>query len=86
MAIKEPSRNILKIIADLSHNDVNTNVFDTAVVERSSLPAMEVDSYLVELSSLGFIKMLQKISDADYKGQNYRLLNITREGLHELSA
>lgn len=87
MAIKEPLRNILKIIADLSHNDVNTNVFDTVVVERSSLLATEVDNYLVELSSLGLIKMLQKSSDAENnKGQNYRLLNITRDGLHELSA
>jgi hypothetical protein len=86
MVIKEPLRNILKIIADLSYNDVNTNVFDTAVVERSSLPATEVDNYLVELSSLGFIKILQKVSDADNKGQNFRLLNITRDGLQELSA
>ena len=87
MAIKQPLRNILEIIADLSHNDVNTNVFDTAVVERSSLLATEVDNYLVELSSLGLIKMLQKVSDTENnKGQNYRLLNITSEGLHELSA
>jgi hypothetical protein len=87
MAIKEPLRNILQIIADLSHNDVNTNVFDTAVVERSGIPATDVDNYLVELSSLGLIKMLQKVSDAENnKGQNYRFLNITRQGLEELSA
>jgi hypothetical protein len=87
MAIKEPLRNILKVIADLSHNDVNTNVFDTAVVERSSLLATEVDNYLVELTSLGLIKMLQKVSNVENnKGQNYRLLNITRDGLQELSA
>lgn len=58
MAIKQPLRNILEIIADLSHNDVNTNVFDTADVERSSLLATEVDNYLVELSLLRLIKML----------------------------
>jgi hypothetical protein len=45
-----------------------------------------VDTYLSELESLGFVKMLQRISDPeDNIGQNYRLLNITREGLREIS-
>jgi predicted transcriptional regulator len=86
MTLKPQLRNILEIIADLSRDDVNTNVFDTSVIENSNLPTTEVHSYLSELESLGFIKMLQRISDPeDSKGQNYRLLNITREGLRELS-
>lgn len=86
MTIRPSLRNILEIISDLSNNDVNTNVIDTSVVERSGLPATEVDNYLGELFSLGLIKMLQRISDAENdKGQKYRLLNITREGLQELS-
>ena len=34
MAIKQPLRNILEIIANLSHNDFNTNVFHTVVVDQ----------------------------------------------------
>jgi hypothetical protein len=36
---------------------------------------------------LAFIKMFQRVSDAreNNKGQNYRLLNMTREGPQELS-
>jgi predicted transcriptional regulator len=86
MAINQLLRNILKTIADLSHSDVNTNIFDTAVVEYSNLPTAKVNNYLVELSSLGLIKMLKRTSDAENnKNQYYRLLNITRKGLQELS-
>jgi predicted transcriptional regulator len=86
MAINQLLRNILKIIADLSHNDVNTNIFDTAIVEYSNLSTAKVNDYLVELSSLGLIKMLKRTSDVENnKNQYYRLLNITRKGLQELS-
>jgi predicted transcriptional regulator len=86
MAINQPLRNLLKIIADLSHNDVNTNIFDTIVVEYSDFPSAKVNNYLVELSSLGLIKMLKRTSDIEYnKNQYYRILNITQKGLQELS-
>lgn len=86
MAINHLLRNVLKIIADLSHNDVNTNIFDTTVVEYSNLPSAEVNNYLMELSSLGLIKMLKGTDDAgNNKNQYYRILNITRKGLQELS-
>jgi predicted transcriptional regulator len=72
-------RNILNIIADLSKYNVNASVLDTAVIERSGLPASEVNGYLNTLESLGLINLLIKVSGADFK-----LLNITREGLTKL--
>lgn len=86
MAINQLLRNILKIIADLSYNDVKTNIFDTAVLEYSKLSSAKVNNYLVELSSLGLIKMLKRTSDVEYnKNQYYRILNITQKGLQGLS-
>jgi small nuclear ribonucleoprotein (snRNP)-like protein len=62
MVIKPSLRNILKVIADLSHYDVNTNVVDTSVVEHGDgLSSIEVYDCLEELESLGLIKMLQPI-------------------------
>ena len=35
MAIRPALRNILKVVGDLSHYNVNTNVVDTEVIQRS---------------------------------------------------
>jgi hypothetical protein len=87
MVIKPALRNLLKVIADLSHYDVNTNVVDTSVVEHGDgLSSIEVYDCLEELESLGLIKMLQPIDDTKEKmdDQTFRLLNITKEGLEEI--
>ena len=65
MVTNQLLRNILKIIADLSHNDVNTNVFDTTVVEHSNLSSEALNRLQVELSSLGLIKMLNRRGDEE---------------------
>ena len=85
MVIKPALRNILKVIADLSHYDVNTNVVDTSVV-GDSLPSIEVYDCLEELESLGLIKMLKPIGDTKEKtdDQTFRLLNIIKKGFEEL--
>ena len=86
MAIRPALRNILKVVGDLSHYNVNTNVVDTEVIQRSGgLSSAEVYDCLNELESLGFIKMLQPIDDKKKKdNETFRLLNITKEGLKEL--
>jgi hypothetical protein len=73
MAIRPALRNILKVVGDLSHYNVNTNVVDTEVIQRSGgLSSAEVYECLNELESLGFIKMLQPIDDTrEKKGQRY---------------
>lgn len=87
MVIKPALRNILKVIADLSHYDVNTNVVDTSVVEHGDgLSSIEVYDCLEEPESLGLIKMLKPIGDTKEKtdDQTFRLLNITKKGLEQL--
>jgi predicted transcriptional regulator len=84
--INQPLRDILEIVADLSHNNVNNNIFDTAVAGYSDLPSAKVNNYLTELSAIGLIKMLKGASDSEKNKNNYfRLLNITHRGLQELS-
>ena len=80
MSLRQELGNILTLIADLSHNSTNTSVFDTAVIQRSGLPAEEVYNYLNELDSLELIKLQIRVRGADV-----RLLNITKEGLTQLS-
>ena len=87
MVIKPKLRNILEVVGDLSHYDVNTNVVDTSVVQHSDgFSSIDIYDCLEELESLGLIKMLQPIGDTKEKmdDQTFRLLNITKEGLEEL--
>ena len=87
MVIRPALRNVLETVGRLSRYDVNTNVVDASVAQRSDgLPSLEVYDCLEELESLGLIKMLQPIGDTKEKtdDQTFRLLNITKEGLEEL--
>jgi|SRR5215207_3952807 len=87
MAIRPALKNILQIVGDLSHYDVNTNVVDASVAQHGNgLSSLDIYDCLEELESLGLIKMLQPIGDTKEKKdeQTFRLLNITKEGLEEL--
>ena len=89
MTIRPALRNILKVVGDLSHYDVTTNVVDTSVVQHSGgLSSLDVYDSLEELESLGLIKMVQPIGDTKEKkdDETFRLLNITKEGLEELKS
>ena len=89
MTIRPAVRNILKVVGDLSHYDVTTNVVDTSVVQHGDgLSSLDVYDSLEELESLGLIKMVQPIGDTKEKkdDETFRLLNITKEGLEELKS
>ena len=89
MTIRPALRDILKVVGDLSNNDVTTNVVDTSVVQHSGdLSSLDVYDCLEELESLGLIKMVQPIGDTKEKkdDETFRLLNITKEGLEELKS
>ena len=90
MTIRPAVRNILKVVGDLSHYDVTTNVVDTSVMSQHSggLSSLDVYDSLEELESLGLIKMVQPIGDTKEKkdDETFRLLNITKEGLEELKS
>lgn len=78
--LREELRNILNIVADLSHNNTNASVKDIGVIEEAKpLPAHEVRNHLDELESLGLIKHDIKVAGADF-----RHLSITTEGIRAL--
>lgn len=79
MRITPQLRNILDIVADLSHYDTNTSVIDRAVIERAGLPSSQAMDSIRQLESMGLVNLQIKVSGADF-----RLMNITREGLKEL--
>lgn len=81
MVLRQELRDILTLIADLADNNIDTSMYDTAIIERRrQIPAEETRNHLNELNSLGLIKIVQPTS-----GVVFRLLNITREGLRELA-
>lgn len=80
MEISPKLTSILSLVADLSHYNINASVLDTAVIERSGMPASQVNSYIKELDSMGLLNLQLKVSGADF-----RLLNLTKEGLSILS-
>jgi hypothetical protein len=76
MAMSEGQRNILDIIAELSNRTVTISVLDSAVIQRSGLPAKEVRDYFDQLEGLDYIMIGIKVS-----GTDFRLINMTKEGL-----
>ena len=86
MVIQKQLRDILSLIAELAHNNINADVRHTLVIDRMELPEHETHRDIHELESLGLIKIQSRMRDrVDEKGREYRLINITREGLQEIS-
>ena len=78
--LRDELRNILNIVADLSHNDTNSSVKDIGVIEEAKpLPEDEVRNHLNELNSLELIRLDIKVA-----GAGFRHLNITKEGIKAL--
>jgi Mn-dependent DtxR family transcriptional regulator len=87
MAIRKQLRDILALIAELTHNNINEDVRHTLVIDRMELPGHETHKDIHELESLGLVKIQPRMNrTADEKGREFRLINITREGLQELSS
>jgi Cdc6-like AAA superfamily ATPase len=89
MVIKPKLRSILEIVGDLSNKNDSTNVVDTTVTPYAEdLSNEEVNDCLNELELLGLIKMLQRTRNMKGKKdvESFRLLNITKAGLEELSS
>lgn len=68
---------ILNIIAEKSGRSTNITIRDSAVIRDSGLPFWEVWVHLNQLHSLGLIKYGMKVAGVDF-----RIINITKEGLH----
>jgi ribosomal protein S19E (S16A) len=87
MAIRKQLHDVLELTAELTHNNVNEDVRHTLVIDHMGSPEHETHRYLHELESLGMIKIKPRMNRAiDEKGREFRLINITKEGLQELSS
>lgn len=87
MAIRKQLHHVLALTADLTHNNVNEDIRHTLVIDRTGLPEHETHRYIHELESLGLIKIQPRVNrTTDEKGREFRLINITNEGLQELSS
>ena len=76
----EELRNILNIIADLSKNNTETDVYDHMIISRVNRPPGEVNKNLKELRLKGLIIEVFPRSP----GIDFSLYRITREGLNKL--
>ncbi len=80
MVVRPELRKVLYTIGDLSHSDIETSVIDSAIKRETELPDFELNRLLEELGSLGLIRFILPRPS----GANFRLVNITSEGLKEL--
>lgn len=87
MAIRKQLHDVLALTAELTDDNLNEDVRHTLVIDRMGLPEHETHKYIHELASLGLIKIQPRMNrTTDEKGREFRLINITREGLQELSS
>ena len=85
--MRKELHDVLALTAELTNNNVNKDVRHTSVIDRMGMPEHETHRYIHELESLGLIKIQQRMNrTTDEKGREFRLINITREGLQELSS
>jgi hypothetical protein len=87
MAIRKQLHDVLTLIAELGHNNVNQDIRHVLVIDRMRLPEHETHRFrfIHELESLGLIRIQPRMNGSvDEKGREFRLINITREGLREL--
>ena len=85
MVTSEQLREILKVIAKLSNNDINTGVMNTLIYKRlPNFPENEIDYKLNELASLGFISTSPSTSTSTKTNRSDKLCHITAEGLNAI--
>ena len=73
-------RNVLDILAELAHNDTETDVFESNIVSQSVLPKSEVQIYLNELESR---RLADEVRPRP-SGEDFRLWRIKKQGLETL--
>jgi hypothetical protein len=85
MAIREELRRILRIVADLGQNNINTSISDNAIQKESGISPNEVQKLLNELDSLGMIKEILSPAGTRPSEVDFRLYNLTQRGLEGLA-
>ena len=59
MSMSPGLRNVLDILAELAHNDTETDVSESNIISQSGLPKSEVQIYLNELESRRLAEAVQ---------------------------
>ena len=80
MSISQGLRNVLDILVELAHNDIETDVFEDNIISQSSIPRSEVQIYLNELESRRFAEEVRPRPS----GADFRLWRIKKQGLEAL--
>ena len=80
MSMSQGLRNVLDILAELAHNDTETDVFESNIISQSVLPKSAVQIYLNELESLHLAEEVRPRPS----GTDFRLWRIKKQGLEAL--
>ena len=64
MAIRKQLHDVLTLIAELGHNNLNEDISHTLVIDRMGLPEHEIHRYIHELESLGLIRIQPRMNQA----------------------
>ena len=72
--------NVLDVLAELAHNDTETDVFESNIISQSGLPKSEAQIYLNELESRRFAEEVRPSPS----GTDFRLWRIKKQGLEAL--
>ena len=73
-------RNVLDILAELAHNDTETDVSESNIISQSGIPRSEGQIYLNELQSRCFAEEVRPRTT----GVDFRLWRIKKQGLEAL--
>ena len=80
MSMSPGLRNVLDILAELAHNDTETDVFESNIILQSGLPKSEVQIYLNELESRHLAEEVRPRPS----GADFRQWRIKNQGLEAL--
>ena len=80
MSMSPGLRNVLDILADLAHNDTESDVSESNIISQSGLPKSEVQIYLNELESR---RLAEEVRPRP-SGADFRLWRIKKQGLEAL--
>lgn len=80
MSMSPGLRNVLDILADLAHNDIESDVSESNIISQSGIPKSEVQIYLNELESR---RLAEEVRPRP-SGADFRLWRIKKQGLEAL--
>jgi DNA-binding IclR family transcriptional regulator len=80
MSMSPGLRNVLDILAELAHNNTETDVSKNNIISQTGIPKSEVQIYLNELESR---RLAEEVRPRP-SGADFRLWRIKKQGLEAL--